>query len=345
MALPLPSDPDDQLDDEDGRPRDSRADGSAPLIADPNLAGTERGIWAVQWSFAGMVVTAVAQLVVVYFSGSVALLADTVHNFGDATTAVPLWIAFALASRRPTRRFTYGYGRVEDLAGAIVVLIILATALIAGYQSVQRLLYPQPVYHLGAVALGALLGFLGNEAVAQFRLRIGREIGSAALVADGYHARADGLVSLAVLVGTAGVWAGFPNADPIVGILITLMILWIVGESSRTVFTRMLDGVEPEVVEEIQHTVVDTPGVREVAETRVRWLGHRLHAEINLSVADGLSVQEAHTIAREVRHRLLHQLSYLSNATIHVDPDGTAGEAHHRIPQHTHDGLPPHSHG
>ncbi|MCL4370166.1 MAG: cation diffusion facilitator family transporter [Chloroflexi bacterium] len=338
MGLPLPSD--DSDDEEDEHPSDHHARGGA----DQTLASSERGIWAVQWSFAGMVATAIAQLVVVFFSGSVALLADTVHNFGDATTAVPLWIAFALAYRRPSRRFTYGYGRVEDLAGAVVVLIILVTALIAGYQSVQRLLHPQPVYHLGAVALGALLGFLGNEAVAQFRLRVGREIGSAALVTDGYHARADGLVSLAVLVGTGGVWAGFPNADPIVGILITLMILWIVGESSRTVFTRTLDGVEPELVEEVQDTVEHTPGVREVGETRIRWLGHRLHAEINLSVAPGLSVREAHAIAREVRHQLQHRLSYLSNATIHVDPDGAGGEEHHRVQEHSHDGLPPHSH-
>ncbi len=341
--MPLPSD--DEEEERGSVPDDYHHDhGHVHGVTDPTLTTSQRGIWAVKWSFAGMAVTAVAQLMVVFFTGSVALLADTIHNFGDAGTAVPLWIAFAMASRRPTRRFTYGYGRVEDLAGVIVVVIILISALLAGYQSVQRLLHPEPVYHIGAVALGALLGFLGNEAVAQFRIRVGQEISSAALVADGYHARADGLVSLAVLVGAGGVWAGFPDADPIVGILITLMILWIVWESGRTVFTRMLDGVEPELVEEIQDTVGHTPGVREVAETRVRWLGHRLHAEVNLSVAPGMSVKEAHSIAQEARHQLLHRLSYLSNAVIHVDPHGIGGEDHHRVREHSHDGLPPHSH-
>ncbi len=338
MVLPFPSDDGHR---QDGGPH---FDGHAHGATDQTIATSERGIWAVKWSFAGLAVTALIQLVIVYFSGSVALLADTVHNFGDATTAVPLWIAFALASRRPSQRFTYGYGRVEDLAGAVVVLIILLSAIVAGYQSIERLLNPQPVQQLGAVVVGAVLGFLGNEAVAQFRLRVGHEIGSAALVADGYHARADGLSSLAVLGGAVGVGLGFPMADPMVGILITLMILRIVWGASRTVFTRMLDGVEPELVAEIEQTVRHTRGVREVSETRVRWLGHRLHAEVNLSVAPGLSVQEAHAIAREARHQLMHHLGHLSNATIHVDPDGTTGEEHHRIEEHSHDGLPPHSH-
>ncbi len=310
----------------------------------PALVASERGIWAVQWSFAGLAATALIQLAMVLLSGSVALLADTVHNFGDATTAIPLWVAFALATRGPSRRFTYGYGRLEDLAGAFVVLVILLSALVAGYESVRRLFNPQPVHYVEAVALAALVGFLGNEAVAQFRLHVGREIGSAALVADGYHARADGLASLSVLVGAAGVWAGFPMADPIVGLFITLMILRIVWESGEVVLARLLDGVEPWVVEEIEHAVRETPGVREVGEVRVRWLGHRLHAEVNLSVGPGLSVREGHDVAREVRHRLLHRLEYLSNATIHVDPDGASSEEHHRIGEHTHGGLPPHSH-
>jgi cation diffusion facilitator family transporter len=164
---------------------------------DPTIATSERGIWAVKWSFVVLMATAVIQIVVVVLSGSVALLSDTIHNFGDAATAVPLWIAFALTRLGASRRFTFGYGRVEDLAGVAIVLIILFSAVVAGYQAVEWLVDPQPVGFLWAVAAASLVGFVGNEAVAVFRIRVGREIDSAALVADGYHARTDGWTSLA----------------------------------------------------------------------------------------------------------------------------------------------------
>jgi cation diffusion facilitator family transporter len=311
---------------------------------DPTIATSERGIWAIKWSFVGLIVTALLQLVVVLMSGSVALLSDTIHNFGDAATAIPLGIAFTLTRLGASRRFTFGYGRVEDLAGVVIVLIILFSAVVAGYQAVERLIHPQPVGFLGAVAAASLVGFLGNEAVAVFRIRVGREIGSAALVADGYHARTDGWTSLAVLAGAVGVWLGYPLADPVVGLLIAAAILVIVWQSGKAVFTRMLDGVEPEVVEEISHAACEVPGVEEVSEVRARWLGHRLHAEVNVAVDPGLSVAEGHAIAREVNHQLLHHLSYLDRAVVHVDPIQEAGEAHHRIPSHSHDGLPTHSH-
>jgi cation diffusion facilitator family transporter len=311
---------------------------------DPSVATSERGIWAVKWSFVGLFVTALLQLVVVALSGSVALLSDTIHNFGDAMTAVPLWIAFALARLGPSRRFTFGYGRVEDLAGVIVVLIILFSAVVAAYQAVERIIHPQPVGLLWAVAAAALVGFVGNEAVAIFRIRVGRQIGSAALVADGYHARTDGWTSLAVLVGAIGVWLGYPLADPIIGLLIAGAILVIVWQSGKTVFTRLLDGVEPDVIEEIRHAVSHVEGVEDVAEVRARWLGHRLRAEVNVAVDPNLSVAEGHAIARQVNHRLLHELRYLDMAVVHVDPVQEAGEEHHRITAHSHDGLPPHSH-
>jgi cation diffusion facilitator family transporter len=288
--------------------------------------------------------TALLQLVVVLMSGSVALLSDTIHNFGDAATAIPLWIAFALTRLGASRRFTFGYGRVEDLAGVVIVLIILFSAVVAGYQAVERLINPQPVGFLWAVAAASLVGFMGNEAVAVFRIRVGREIGSAALVADGYHARTDGWTSLAVLAGAVGVWLGYPLADPIVGLLIAAAILVIVWQSGKAVFTRLLDGVEPEAIEEIRHTASCVPGVEDVSEVRARWLGHRLHAEVNVAVDPDLSVSEGHAIARELNHQLLHHLSYLSGAVIHVDPVQEAGEEHHRVAAHSHDGLPTHSH-
>src|SRR5829696_8661189 len=311
---------------------------------DPSIATSERGMWALKWSFAALFATALVQVMVVALSGSVALLSDTIHNFGDALTAVPLWVAFALTRLGASRRSTFGYGRVEDLAGVMVVLIILFSAVVAGYQAMERLIHPQPVGLLWAVAAAALVGFGGNEAVAIFRIRVGRQIGSAALVADGYHARTDGWTSLAVLVGAIGVWLGYPLADPIVGLLIAAAILVIVWQSGKTVFTRLLDGVDPKVVDEIRHVAGRVEGVEDVAEVRARWVGHRLRAEVNIAVDPELSVAEGHAIAREVNHRLLHELGYLDMAVVHIDPVQNAGEEHHRVVAHSHDGLPHHSH-
>ncbi len=313
-------------------------------VVDSALAGTARGVWALKWSFAGLLATALFQAAIVALTGSVALLADTIHNVADAATAIPLWIAFACARLRPTRRFPYGLGRVEDLAGAAVVLVILLSALVAGYEAVLRLVRPQPVAYLGAVAVASIIGFLGNEAVALFRIKVGREIGSAALVADGYHARADGVTSLAVLVGAVGVWLGYPLADPVVGLGITVAILVIVWQSARGVFTRMLDGVDPEVLEAAEHAAQHVPGVRDVAGARARWSGHRLHLELDVAVDPGVSVTEGHGIAKEVRHQILHQVPHVSWVTVHVDPVTELGERFHAIEGHAHDGLPVHSH-
>ena len=312
------------------------ASGAAPAghghthgAIDQEVLSSERGIWATKISLAVLLVTAVAQMVIFVFTGSVALLADTIHNFGDAATALPLWAAFTLSRRAPTRRFTYGLGRAEDLAGVFIVLAILVTGIIAGYESIRRLSDPPEIDHIWIVVIASVVGFIGNEGVALFRMRVGREIGSAALVADGHHARVDGLTSLAVLFGAIGVWLGFPLADPIVGLVITAAILRIVVETSKSVFARLLDGVEPEVLDEVRSVASGTDGVKEVAEVQVRWLGHRMVAEVNIAVAHDITVGKGHDIAQEVHHSLLHHLHYLSSATIHVDPEGLAGEEHH----------------
>jgi cation diffusion facilitator family transporter len=314
------------------------------MAPDPAMTTTQEGIRAIKWSFVGLLATASLQTIVVLLSGSVALLADTIHNFGDAATAIPLWIAFRLARLKPNQRFSFGYGRVEDLAGMVVVLIIVLSAIVAGYESVHRLADPQPVGYLWAVIAASVIGFLGNEAVAIFRIRVGKKIGSAALVADGYHARVDGFTSLAVLFGAVGVWLGYPVADPLVGLLITAVIARIAWESGKAVFTRLLDGVEPGIIDELKHTAHYVTGVRAVTGVRVRWIGHRLHAEVNIAVAPELSVAEGHALAKEVHHQLLHRLPYLSTDVIHVDPVDEAGEQYHRVASHSHDGLPVHPH-
>jgi cation diffusion facilitator family transporter len=318
-------------------------------VIDPTIATTAKGIRAIKWSFAILAVTAGLQFVVVLLSGSVALLADMIHNVGDASTAVPLWIAFWFARRKPTETFTYGYGKVEDLAGVVVVMIILFSALVAGYETIDRLIHPQALSMLGAVAAAGVVGFLGNEVVAVFRIRVGREIQSAALIADGYHARVDGLTSLAVVLGAAGVWLGFPLADPLVGLVITVMIFGIVWQSARAVFTRLLDGVEPQVTAELRHAIGHVPGIRGIRQLQTRWIGHRLHAEADLVVDASLHVNEIEALAREVRHEAVEHLPALDNIRVAFDAAGAQADHHHGHGHddhgHDHDHDHDHEHG
>lgn len=298
-------------------------------VVSPEVASSNRGLWAIKWSFVVLFVTAVLQIIVFYFSNSVGLLADTIHNFADAGTAIPLGIAFLFTRLKPTARFSYGYGRVEDLAGMAVVLTISASAVVAAYESIYRLIHPEAVGHLGAVAAASIIGFLGNEGVAIFRLRVGKEIGSAALVADGQHARVDGWTSLAVLFGAIGVWLGYPKSDPIVGLLITIAILFIAWDATKAVFTRVLDGVEPEILEQVRQIASSVPGVRAVSEVRARWVGHRLNAEVNLAADSITTVAEAHRLSVAVHDALTSKIVFLSRAVIHVDPSEHSGESFH----------------
>jgi len=309
-------------------------------VIDPNIASTERGVWAIKWSFIILAITAAIQFAVVLVSGSVALLADMIHNVGDATTAIPLWIAFVLARRKPSKTFTYGLGRAEDLAGILIVLIILFSAVVAGYQAISRLLHPEPVQQLGWLAFAGLIGFVGNEAVAVFRIRVGRQMNSAALIADGYHARTDGITSLAVVLGAAGVWIGFPLADPIIGLLITAAIFGIVWQSSRAVVTRMLDGVDPRLVDELQHAAEHVPGIKQVLDTKARWLGHELHADVTIAVDQTLSLAEANAITVQLQIELRQHLPALKVATIRFANEGDAlselvapQTGHHHAPE------------
>lgn len=319
---------------------DSGGHGHTHGVIDATIATTERGIWAIKWSFIILAITAALQVVVVAISGSVALLADTIHNFADAATAIPLWIAFVLARRKPTATFPYGLGRVEDLAGVTIVLIILFSALVAGYEAMDRLIHPQPVTQLGWLTAAGVLGFFGNEAVAVFRIRVGRQINSAALIADGYHARTDGLTSLAVVIGALGVWLGYPLADPLIGLLITLAIFVIVWQSARSVLTRMLDGIEPGVVAEIRHAAEHVPGVGQVVDAKARWVGHKLHADVTIAVNDNLSLGEAKGISSALERELFAHLPALAVANVrfgssHAPVTGRrpAGHGHHHAPE------------
>lgn len=285
-----------------------------------------RALWI---SLAGLGVTALLQGLVVLLSGSVALLGDTVHNVADALTAVPLGIAFWMGRRAATRAYTYGFGRSEDLAGVVIVLVIAGSSIAAAWFAVERLLRPQAMTHLGWVLAAGVIGFAGNELVARYRITVGRRIGSAALVADGLHARTDGFTSLAVVLAAAGTWLGWGWADPVVGIGITVAIAFVLRDAAREVYHRLMDRVDPALVDRAEQALRDIPGVRDVSGLRLRWIGHRLHAEAAVVVDHRLTLIDAHEIAADAEHQLAHAVPRLTGATVHVDPDDHAGPACH----------------
>jgi len=287
---------------------------------DSALEASRRGIRAVIISFTALFITAVVQLLIVVLTGSVALLADTIHNFSDALTAIPLFIAFRLGRRAANRRYTYGYRRAEDLAGLFVLAMITVSAVVAGWQAIDRLIHPRELEHLGVLFAAGLVGLIGNELVALYRIREGRAIGSAALVADGYHARTDGFTSLAVAIGAVGVWAGFEGADPIVGLIISIAIFAVLRGAAKQVYYRLMDAVDPAIVDNIRHEASHTPGVRAVESTKVRWLGHRLVADITIDVDPTATVEQGHQVATATHQRLTRRVAHVDDVNVHVHP-------------------------
>ncbi len=306
---------------------------------DSALETSGMGIRAVKISLAALMATAFLQVILVIITGSVALLADTIHNFSDALTSVPLWIAFVLGRRAASSTHTFGYRRAEDLAGLFIVAMIAFSALLAGWESINRLIDPRPISNLGLVMAAGVVGFAGNELVASYRIRVGKRIGSAALIADGYHARTDGFTSLAVVAGAIGVLLGFPQADPIVGLLITVAILFVLKDATRQVFGRLMDAVDPALVKMVEYTAGHVPQVEAVSGIRMRWIGHRLDAALHVTVDCDLTVADGHRVAEEVRHALLHEVKGLDHALVHVDPCDHRGADHHEVTAHHADGT------
>jgi cation diffusion facilitator family transporter len=296
---------------------------------DPAMEASAAGLRTLWISLAVLAGTAALQAAVVAVSGSVALLGDTLHNAADALTAVPLAIAFMAGRRPPTRRYTYGYGRAEDLAGVAIVVLIAASSALTAMVALTRLAHPRPVSSLLAVAVAALIGFAGNEIVARYRIGVGRRIGSAALVADGLHARTDGFTSLAVLLGVGGVALGWDWADPVVGLLITVAILAVLRQAAREIWRRLMDAVDPALVDRAEQALRETPGVLGTGQVRLRWIGHQLRAECEVIVDAGATAVEAHQVAVSAEHALWHALPRLTDALVHADPQSHAGAGHH----------------
>jgi cation diffusion facilitator family transporter len=296
---------------------------------DTAMEASAAGMRTLWISLAVLVGTAGLQAAVVAVSGSVALLGDTLHNAADALTAVPLAIAFMAGRRPPTRRYTYGYGRAEDLAGVAIVVLIAASSALTAAVALARLAHPRSVSGLPAVAVAALIGFAGNEIVAWYRIGVGRRIGSAALVADGLHARTDGFTSLAVLLGVGGVALGWDWADPVVGLLITVAILAVLRQAAREIWRRLMDAVDPALVDRAEQALAETPGVLGTGQVRLRWIGHQLRAECEVIVDAGATLVEAHQVAVSAEHALLHALPRLAAALVHADPESHAGAGHH----------------
>lgn len=282
-----------------------------------------------------LVLAAVAavELTAAALSSSAGVLSDGLHNLGDVSTTVALAAAFVLSGRAPTKKFPYGYHRGEDLAGLVVLAVIVASAVVSGVTAVEHLVH-RPALGSLPLALGvAVAGFAGNEAVAGYKIKAGRRMGSTALEADGKHSRLDGLASLGAAAGIVGAMAGAPILDPVAGLVITVVIAAIAWETGRTVTGRLLDEADASLVATIEDIAQATPGVLGITDTRARWIGRRVIAEVTLEVAPESSLARAHALGEEVRHRLYHRIEPLTDVIVHLDPAGDSA-AHEAVSHH-----------
>jgi len=313
---------------------DEHAHGHEHGKVDADLYGNRAGLRAVQISTAGMFLVAAIQFAIAWIGGSAGLFADALHNFGDVFTTIALWIAFVISNRAANQRYTYGYYRAEDLAGIFIVLVIIASAIASAVESIQKLTSGNIPTQIYLSMAAALIGVAGNELLAQYKISVGKRINSVSLIADGHHSRIDGLTSLAAFIGLIGVKLGFPKADPIAGIVITIVIVTVVFSTSRGVLQRLLDAVDPHVVPSIVTTATAVPGVEEVTDVRARWVGHTLHVVMNIEVDAELTLSKAHAIAEEVRHRLFHDVKGISEVVVHTDPSSASGDHHQEMAHH-----------
>lgn len=262
-------------------------------------------------SLAGMAVTAALQIVIVAISGSVGLFADTIHNLGHLVTTIPLIIALRLARRAPSKSFTFGLRRAEDLVGLFIGLVIAASAGMIFVDVIDAMRHPRDMTNIGWVLAAAIIGALGNELVAQYRIRAGRKVGSAALIAEGQHARADALTSLAVVIGAVGAMFGHGRIDAIVGLFIGVMVVGVLVSSMKSVVSRLLDGVDPHLIDTATHVASDQQGILRVSGVRARWLGHELVMDVLAELESGVSVEKLRHMQTELSERMKSKIPRL----------------------------------
>lgn len=323
---------------DDGHSHDGHEHSHTTL--DRDLLTRRRGLRAIWISAAGLAATAAVQFGIVAISSSAGLFADALHNLGDVAGTGALYLGFRLAMRPASDRFPHGWRRFEDLAGLVIVLAIAVSGALALFDSLDALLGGGHTVTNAAWAFGAaLVGAVGNEAVAIYKIRVGRSIRSAALIADGRHARVDGLVSLGAAVGIAGAAAGYPVADPLAGLVIVAVIAGILVRTAREVIPRIVDAVDPELVAELETVARQVPDVEGVHDVRPRHVGGGLLVQLHVEIDGDLSLREAHHVSERVSHHLAHEFPNVLTVDIHIDPAGEHDDAHADTAHHFASGI------
>jgi cation diffusion facilitator family transporter len=290
--------------------------------------GDSDAVRAVVISAVALGVASAVEFVAALSGNSVGILADALHNAGDVLTTGILLASFWLGRRPATRRFPAGFGRIEDVATLLIVLVIVLTAGIAAYESIRKFIYPAPIGNIPFGLFAAGVGVVANLAVSEYKIRVGRGLRSPALEADGIHSRIDAIVSAGAGVGIGLAAAGFGWADPVAGLAITGMILYILAGTVRDLFYRMMDAVDPEVISEIEEHALSVKGVLGVHDIRARWVGRQISVVMHVDCDPGLSLRSAHDLALEVEHEVGHAIP-AGRLDVHMDP-GT-GHHHHEV--------------
>jgi cation diffusion facilitator family transporter len=293
---------------------------------DHGAYGDRAAVRAVLVSGVALGTASVIEFAASFSSHSASVLADALHNAGDVLTTFVLLFAFALARRPATRRFPSGFGRIEDVATLLIVLVIAITAAVAAYASIRKFFDTEAYTNLGFALFGALVGVVANLAVSEYKIRVGRRLNSSALCADGVHSRVDALVSAGAFAGIGLAGLGLRLADPIAGLVITAAIILVTAGTVKQLFLRMMDAVDPDLTGELIHAALEVDGVLGVNDVRARWVGRELIAVMHIACRPEASVSEAHEIALRVEHSVAHHLP-AARLDIHMDP-GTTAHSH-----------------
>jgi cation diffusion facilitator family transporter len=293
--------------------RDPAAAFPLPRVRD-DAADRREANRAIAVSAIGLAATGAIELALALVTGSVGLLGDAIHNLSDVSTSAVVFLGFRLSRRPATERYPYGLERAEDLAGVGIAVVIWASAAFAGYESIRKLVEHGHTAHVGAGIAGAVIGIVGNQVVARYKLITGKRIGSATLVADARHSWLDALSSAGALAGLIAVAAGQPWGDPVAGLAVTAFICHVGYEVTRDVVRRLADGIDPDVIYTAEAAAGSVPGVIH-AHARARWTGRTLRVEIEGWVDPGTTARQADDLGRQVADATAGQLPEAGSLT------------------------------